>query len=1212
MNKAKKRKLNNVVVFIMLIALLVTPIMAMAEGEYLRGSDEIIVENEIVVEEVVVEEVVVEEVVVEEVVIEGEIEIDPIFYIPPPPMPGEEEEDPPEELFLTVSPDTWNPGPEASSITIFVTSNDNWGGIFPEVGDWLTIPLEGVGSQVGDGSFEIHVTENTSTQPRTTRVSIGGMGGTPANRGIITVTQQGAQEAPEDFLNLSTEYWNLGYEELSTFINVEANVSWTATSNDSTWLLVFPESGEGNGTLELTASANEGEVARTGTITVTGGGITHNITVNQQGRAVEGPSPSLALSEEEWMFTAAAESADIFVVANVPWSEPTVTTEDGEGWLTVNNVDIGEDFSGSFRINVEANTGSQRRGIITVTAGGITATVTVTQRPAQGPVLIVSPLSWEAAQGGDETSKTVTANVPWTATSNHPWLSVSPETGHRDGTLQVVAEPNDGTSTRNGSITVTGGGITHTIRVTQPAADLESPTLTLSTNTWEAGSIFDRTTIQVTTNATWEFPTVCKEGEDWVVIQFVYPEDRRGNGSFEIIAWLPNPYDEIRTGIVTVTAEGLTETVEVRQAPGSSPQLFLAGNEWTTSANPESRYFTLFANVPWTATSSDESWLTVEENRDDGFYWIRVQVTENTGGERRGTITVSGGGLTDELTVIQKDEDAPRLTLLRNWITTDPEPSNYFIHVEANVPWTALSNDEEWLTVHESSYPNASYFEVRVTLNTGSPRTGTITVSGGGFTKEVTVNQRALNRPYLEVSTDFMEFTAPGGYQRRIRVTSNVPWTVTSSDETWLEVVYPNTGNGNGYFFIRATRAIEQRQGVITVEGGGMTRQIRVSQAPPILTLSTNAWNPGWLESYITVRVTTNTYWEITSDVSWLRISNLSSAFPDMLGSGSFKLTAETNTQQERLGIITVRGEGVTQRIYVTQQPAGRSTLEVSPNHWNALAYGGFIRINVSSNITWEVTSDYDWLMVFQGRGSGNGFFEIEVRRNEGSNRPGRVVVRGTGPMGQGVYQIIEVNQYGTHTPPTLTDSWHGTGDRVGFFPGDINVYATTLGWTTSAFQDYFYSSVEEARNIWSDAIGVPIGVSSSLGDAQIQVFGGSRRLMEIELGYEPGASTWAGIAETNKYWIGSAVVNGQNVMVLEMTSSRIFIVEVSMYPELHNRAFYRFVILHEMGHAVGWLGHSTNPNEIMYAYAYNWKEVNQYLSPEEKRHIRTVYDHFR
>jgi len=63
----------------------------------------------------------------------------------------------------------------------------------------------------------------------------------------------------------------------------------------------------------------------------------------------------------------------------------------------------------------------------------------------------------------------VTSNVSWTVTDDQTWLSASPTSGSGNANVTVTATANTGTTSRSGTVTVSGGGITRTIAVTQAA-----------------------------------------------------------------------------------------------------------------------------------------------------------------------------------------------------------------------------------------------------------------------------------------------------------------------------------------------------------------------------------------------------------------------------------------------------------------------------------------------------------------------------------------------------------------------------------------------------------------------------------------------------------------------------------------------------------------------------------------------------------------------
>jgi len=99
---------------------------------------------------------------------------------------------------------------------------------------------------------------------------------------------------------------------------------------------------------------------------------------------------------------------------------------------------------------------------------GIRATsVRATVFPDVGDSLVVSPASLSFGSGASSSPVTVTANVGWTVTDDQTWLSVAPASGTSNGSFNVSATANTGTMNRSGTVTVTGGGITRQIAVTQ-------------------------------------------------------------------------------------------------------------------------------------------------------------------------------------------------------------------------------------------------------------------------------------------------------------------------------------------------------------------------------------------------------------------------------------------------------------------------------------------------------------------------------------------------------------------------------------------------------------------------------------------------------------------------------------------------------------------------------------------------------------------------
>ena len=150
------------------------------------------------------------------------------------------------------------------------------------------------------------------------------------------------------------------------------------------------------------------------------------------------------------------------VTSNTDWT----VSKDAE-WINISP--LSGSGNGTVTVTYEENQNTyQRLGTITITGGGITRTMTVSQ-DAHPFVLDISEENISVGYGSGNTTFAVTSNTDWTVNKDAEWINVSPSNGSGDGTVAVTYEENPNTVQRSGTITVTGGGITRTVTVTQDA-----------------------------------------------------------------------------------------------------------------------------------------------------------------------------------------------------------------------------------------------------------------------------------------------------------------------------------------------------------------------------------------------------------------------------------------------------------------------------------------------------------------------------------------------------------------------------------------------------------------------------------------------------------------------------------------------------------------------------------------------------------------------
>ena len=160
----------------------------------------------------------------------------------------------------------------ASGKVLAVTANVSW--TAKSSASWLAVKTA---SGTGNGNITYDVAANSGTSSRTGTITVSGGGLTR----VFTVTQSGKTVT----LELGASERSFTADAASgKLLAVRANVFWTAKSSAS-WLTVKTASGTGDGNIEYAVAANTG-AARTGTITVSGGGLARVFTVTQDGKTV--------------------------------------------------------------------------------------------------------------------------------------------------------------------------------------------------------------------------------------------------------------------------------------------------------------------------------------------------------------------------------------------------------------------------------------------------------------------------------------------------------------------------------------------------------------------------------------------------------------------------------------------------------------------------------------------------------------------------------------------------------------------------------------------------------------------------------------------------------------------------------------------------------------------------------------------------------------
>jgi trimeric autotransporter adhesin len=218
--------------------------------------------------------------------------------------------------------------------------------------------------------------------------------------------------------------------------------TWTAQPSD-TWLQVEPTSGQGDGTLTLTATENPLGRLRTATLNIN----SQPFTVTQEATPCRfQAAPSTVTAGHQ----GGRASIQLSTLEGCSW-----TTQSSQPWLRVVSGSGGE-ASATIEVAIDSNTGPERSGLLTVA----TLLVVVNQNPAPDdrtrcqfsldPGARLIP----AAGGSGSFRLSTLPGCAWSAASNQPWITiVSSPNMNGAGDVQYRVDANITTTMRSGAIT---------------------------------------------------------------------------------------------------------------------------------------------------------------------------------------------------------------------------------------------------------------------------------------------------------------------------------------------------------------------------------------------------------------------------------------------------------------------------------------------------------------------------------------------------------------------------------------------------------------------------------------------------------------------------------------------------------------------------------------------------------------------------------------
>lgn len=169
--------------------------------------------------------------------------------------------------------------------------------------------------------------------------------------------------------------------------------------------------------------------------------------------------------------------------------------------------------------------------------------------------------------------------------------------------------------------------------------------------------------------------------------------------------------------------------------------------------------------------------------------------------------------------------------------------------------------------------------------------------------------------------------------------------------------------------------------------------------------------------------------------------------------------------------------------------------------------------------------------------------------------------------------------------------------DIIGYWESPPTIHKNKIG-NDGSF--YFNIGYNNAVAQWSDALEWSFATVAQ-NDADIVVHGGTRAELEVLMGdrYNYLTALTAGITFYDYNVVGYYQYQGNIKLHAKMNSATIYIPDDGRTADE-----YRNILTHELGHALGYIGHSASASDIMYPYVSTIYD----LSTRDINHLHQLY----
>ncbi len=510
---------------------------------------------------------------------------------------------------------------------------------------------------------------------------------------------------------------------------------------------------------------------------------------------------------------------------------------------------------------------------------------------------------------------------------------------------------------------------------------------------------------------------VLKSNGDWTInpsAEWIVVSPMSGKGDATLTLTVEsNTTGEDRSTQIKATTKDNTATLNLTQgAQSPQPQYYLnvspknyrcggAGGEFTVEIS---------SNLDWTVTTPQWITCSVMEGFDDATVTLTVSPIEDEKIEMREADVFFESSLTsDKVHVVQTVDPIMGIEIMPKNLEFVCTGETKIIAVFTEDAWTA-SMEVDWVTLSQTEGQGDA--EIRVTLgeNPGyeQRQTTVLFTTAGGAQAMLGIRQEASPNPhFLEVSPLEFQFEKEGG-EREISINCDTGWEFDMACD-WLSISQ-QSGTGNATVVLTAQPNIltEPRTNVFFIKSGNLYYEFFVTQAPGDTPLMVEfdadtvfVVYTGGLQS---LSLASNTTWQLQAS-SWITLITSSGE-----GDAEFDIAVDSNTDpNNRIGFVSAAHNGQEMANIIVVQEGKPNILETDKTELDVRPEGGSYEIQVTSNQSWAVNADVNWIHYEPQSGFGNKILTVTVDPMMGA-RPRTGHIKLSGETGSLV--IITVNQH--------------------------------------------------------------------------------------------------------------------------------------------------------------------------------------------------------